>query len=296
MLFDDLDLIPLDLPRTGFTQFLSTWLLNIEGHHLLVDPGPAYTIPHLLDELGKRGISTLEGILLTHIHIDHAGGLNQLLRKIPVQWIHCHKKAVKHLIDPTALWKGSLKVLGDLAELYGEMRGISEKLLRTEPTITVGSTTIQAIETPGHAPHHQSFIIGPYLFVGEAAGCYQATSGAPYMRPATPPKFKRNIFVNSLFKLLHHPDLPDIICYAHYGMSSNAREQLTLAFHQVDLWNDTVLQMHDLSNEEIFRYLLQVDPVLTSFYRLTPEQQKREQYFVNNTLDGMKLALKEELG
>ena len=106
-----IDLIDLDIPSLGYTKFISAWLYKGEGGSFLVDPGPARTIPALLDGLTRHGVTRLDLILLTHIHMDHAGGIGDLAEKFPDAKVVCHEKAVRHLLYPVKLWEGSLKVL-----------------------------------------------------------------------------------------------------------------------------------------------------------------------------------------
>src|SRR6056297_1613601 len=112
----NLTCIDLDQPdHEGFRRFISSWLHRDKRLGFLVDPGPLSTIPHLLAELDKAGVERLDLILLTHIHIDHAGGTGALLDRYPEAKVVCHPDGIPHMIDPAQLWQGSLKVLGDLA-------------------------------------------------------------------------------------------------------------------------------------------------------------------------------------
>jgi len=114
--------IDLDQPSLeGFRRFISSWLYRGPAFTLLVDPGPLSTIPHLVGELRRLGVGRLDAILLTHIHIDHAGGAGALLREFPEARVICHPEGIRHLIAPEKLWEGSRKVLGKLAEAYGEI-------------------------------------------------------------------------------------------------------------------------------------------------------------------------------
>ena len=115
-----LDLIDLDQSREGFRQFLCCWVYRRSDLVVLVDPGPKSTAAALIDELHARGIDKLDYILLTHIHIDHAGATREVLDAFPDARVFCHQTGEKHIIDPGRLWQGSLKVLGDMAVMYGE--------------------------------------------------------------------------------------------------------------------------------------------------------------------------------
>ncbi|MCK7504193.1 MAG: MBL fold metallo-hydrolase [Desulfobacterales bacterium] len=95
----------------GFADFISAWL--VQGRpSFLVDVGPASTAGQLLAALDTLGVTRLDYILLTHIHLDHAGAIGQVARRFPAARIVCHEKGIPHLVDPTQLWEGTRKVLG----------------------------------------------------------------------------------------------------------------------------------------------------------------------------------------
>lgn len=284
---EELTLISLDLPRTGFRQFISTWLLDIEGRYLLVDPGPSCSIPTVLGALQARGIFQLEGVILTHIHLDHAGGIGQLLQTIPIQWVLAHPQAHRHLIDPSALWKGSLKVLGDLATLYGPLCPVPADVLRYDATITVGQDTLHIIETPGHAPHHLSVIWRDFLFAAEAVGVSYPSQDFHYMRPATPPTFLPDIFLASIQRLQASPHLPNYLCYGHFGMRDHAPSLIQQAYEQTQLWLSLLQKHYTQTEEEILQHLWANDPLFANFHRLPEDIQQRERYFVSNSIKGM---------
>lgn len=182
-----LSLIPLDQDIPGFGSFIGSWLYKGEKT-FLVDVGPAATVPLLIRALESVGVKSLDAILLTHIHIDHAGGIGDLVSRFPDTPVVCHNSGIPHLSDPSRLWKGSVKTLGDVARSYGPIRAVPGALLRDAAQFH--DHGIKCFMTPGHAPHHVSYLIGSYLFAGEAGGCYsELPDGTFCLRPATPPRF-----------------------------------------------------------------------------------------------------------
>jgi glyoxylase-like metal-dependent hydrolase (beta-lactamase superfamily II) len=153
---DNLHLIDLNGPLEGFRKFISAWAYKIDGVTLLVDPGPASTIPYLVERLDELGIRTIDYILLTHIHLDHAGGTGQFLRHFPGAKVNCHPKGIPHMVAPQKLWEESKKVLGKVAEACGEMSPVPESSISYRDRIALGGVSIEVIETPGHAAHHVS--------------------------------------------------------------------------------------------------------------------------------------------
>ena len=181
--------IRLGLKGTNFTSLLSCWVYKDKDLCFLVDPGPTSVISSLKQALNKLGIKNtkLDYVLLTHIHMDHAGGTGELIKFFPNVQIICHPNGINHMINPTKLWEGSLKVLGDVANLYGKITPVPEDRITNQKFVANGK--IEVIETLGHAPHHQSYLFDRYLFAGEAAGVNLSLTDGIFTRPATPPVF-----------------------------------------------------------------------------------------------------------
>jgi len=292
-------LIPLDLEQTGFRNFISSWIFESDSLTLLVDPGPKATIPKVLASLSSIGVTHLDYILLTHIHIDHAGGAGLLSDAYPEATVVCHPKAVGHLVDPSRLWEGSRKVLGPLAEAYGEIVPVKEERIVSSPLIERGGKRVVCIETPGHAPHHMSFVFNHILFAGEVAGVYDDLGGGRwYVRPATPPVFRLDIWADSLDRLSRHN--AEWICVGHFGMNKSAGRILSLARNQLHRWTQTLQRVMNESREEIaeraLRMLLEEDPHFCFFHDLDEDIQERERYFIGNTIQGIIGYLKEGTG
>ena len=145
-----LELIDLDINELNYNRFISAWLYRGKEGSFLVDPGPACTIEYLLAELEKRHVSHMDWILLTHIHMDHAGGIGHLIKQFPDARIVCHEKAVKHLIEPSRLWEGSLKILGHVAEVYEKILPVSPETILVTDNVPFAEG-IHVVSTPGHA-------------------------------------------------------------------------------------------------------------------------------------------------
>src|SRR5512136_471099 len=120
-----LKLIDLHLPIPGYERFIGAFLFCGE-RTAIVDVGPKAAIPDLLSSLAQLNIDAeqVHYILLTHIHIDHAGGTGAAIREMPQAKVLAHAQALQHLVDPARLWEGSLKTLGDLALQYGSIEPV----------------------------------------------------------------------------------------------------------------------------------------------------------------------------
>ena len=284
----NLTCIDLDQPALeGFRQFISSWLYRGNGFILLVDPGPLSTIPRLRGELRRLGVRRIDYVLLTHIHIDHAGGTGALLREFPEATVVCHPDGIRHLVAPEKLWEGSRKVLGPLADAYGEIVPVPGERIRFDETI--GTTGVRAFLTPGHAQHHCSYLLDDLLFGGEVAGVRCDVPGAVFMRPATPPRFILQVALDSLDRMIALA--PRSMVFAHYGLVETALDHLRIARGQLLLWVRGVaatVQVAESGREEaLIAWLLDHDEQYRNVTLLPGDIQARERYFLGNTLRGM---------
>jgi glyoxylase-like metal-dependent hydrolase (beta-lactamase superfamily II) len=284
---DDLFLIPLNLPAAGFNNFISVWLYR-DAMTCLIDVGPSTTAAALLRALDELKVNQLDYILLTHIHLDHAGAIGEIADAFPRTPIVCHQAARPHLIEPSRLWAGTKKVLGSMALSYGPIKPVAGNRLLEVDALRVES--IKPIVTPGHAAHHVSYRTEKYLFAGEAAGVYvPLPQNRFYLRPATPPKFLLNIELQSVDSLIDGHS--DSICYAHFGIHEDAAAMLKTHRNQLLLWEKLIEE--ELSNcrskdpiGACLRRVLEQDPLMADFERLAPDVQQREKYFLQNSISG----------
>jgi len=301
-----LHLIDLDQDLPGQRRFISCWVSIGEDLVFIVDPGPPSTAPHLIARLEGLGVSRLDFILLTHIHLDHGGCTAAVLRRWPDAKVICHEKGRPHLADPTRLWQGSLSVLGHKAEVYGQPAPVPPGALAGFDTL--GERGVETIPTPGHAPHHVTFRHGGHLFLGEAAGTFSDLGAGPrsedyYLRPATPPRFFPEVARASLDRLLALDPLPDRLLFAHHGdFSGDVGKLLTTARDQLALWVDTVAatlaDLRGLPHSEqpadeaalmdlIATRLVGIDSRFARGSELPDDIRRRERDFTNQTLRGV---------
>ena len=283
-------LVPLDQNLPGFTSFIGAWIYKGKKT-FLVDVGPASTVPVLVKSLEALGIRHLDAILLTHIHIDHAGGAGDLTVFFPDVPIICHEKGIQHLADPSRLWEGSLKTLGQTAQAYGPFRPVPPKLLYNAARYQ--ENKVMPILTPGHASHHVSYLLGPYLFAGEAGGVYLDIPGDDfYLRPATPPRFFLETSIKSIDVLIARK--PSIICYGHFGMNEDALDMLKTHREQLFLWKkiieDEMVHLSESKDEDFLKSclqrLLKQDRFLKGFFHMDEAVKEREMIFLKNSIKG----------
>nr|WP_320116212.1 MBL fold metallo-hydrolase [uncultured Desulfuromonas sp.] len=281
--------INLDQPRLeGFRNFISSWYLETDEFCAVVDPGPLSTIPVLINALRELQVESIDYILLTHIHIDHAGGTGELIKYFPKAQVVCHPDGIKHMISPEKLWQGSLKVLGETAEVYGEIIPVPAQSISYASE--VGTSGIHVYETPGHAPHHVCYGYEDLLFGGEVAGVHIPVDHGRYMRPATPPRFIYEVAKQSIDKMIALQ--PRYLVIAHHGLVEPALSYLETARDQLGLWVKAVALTEHIIEEQrdevIYDWLLNNDPTFCSIEQLDADIYARERYFMGNSLRGIR--------
>ncbi len=279
----------LDLPqeKAGFRMFISAWFFKDRaGRNVLVDPGPASTIPLLKSLLDKMG-ETLDIILITHIHLDHSGGLGQLLQHFPQAEVIAHAKGHRHLAQPERLWDASVDTLGDVAVMYGQPVSIpAASIMETDD-----KNIIEVFLTPGHASHHLSFRTEfggrKFLFAGEAAGSYIPLGQDKFWcRPATPPVCNPQVFLNSIAFLKSQLAGDEILCYAHWGAVEDAKARLDWSEEQLSFWVETISRHKDEAPEALVERLVQTDERLQGV-KLPEDLDKKERSFMKNSVKGI---------
>ncbi len=296
--FDD-DLYLLDLPQKieGFRSFIGSWILKEGDSALLVDVGPAGTVRILDRTLKSLGIREVRYVLLTHIHLDHAGGIGHLIELHPEAKVVVHERGAEHLINPARLWEASRKVLGGLAFVYGKIKPVPHRNIY-RGKIKFGDFNVEILPTPGHAPHHQSYLIGDYLFTGDSAGVF-IKGEKLYLRPSTPPKFVKELYVESLEKMLQLGRKK--LCFAHFGMYENSLDILSRHMRQIELWVKVMengLKAAKSMEEAVntaWKELLEIDELLSGYPALEDDVKKREMKNAKTSLIGIYHYLREAL-
>ncbi|MCS7118776.1 MAG: MBL fold metallo-hydrolase [Archaeoglobaceae archaeon] len=296
---DNLYLVDLPQNLEGFRKFISCWVVKNENLAMLIDVGPRSTIPKLLEALNFLKIKKVEFVLLTHIHLDHAGGVAEILNQFTDAALVVHKAGRKHLVNPEKLWKASLETLGSIAETYGKPSGIEENRIY-EGKIEFAGKKVEILESPGHAPHHQSYLHNDFLFVGEAFGVHLPLKNDYYLRPATPPKFEYEVAVNSIEELIALGSKK--LCFGHFGFKRDSIEIGEKALKQLKLWVSTVYDIlcrKEIKNEEEIvkiakKDLIEKDSKFSNYKLLDDDIKKREDFFINNTIRGIKQYVSEK--
>ena len=164
----------------------------VEGEQrALVETGPKSSLDAVTAGLEAAGVDTLDWIVVTHIHLDHAGAAGSLAARFPGARVAVHEVGAPHLVDPSKLWSSASRIYGDdMEKLWGGIDPIPADRIHTltdGDKIDLGGRSLQAVETPGHARHHHAFLddLTGIVFTGDALGVRLSEVGV--MRPATPP-------------------------------------------------------------------------------------------------------------
>ena len=285
-----LKLLDLEPPIPAYSRMLGAYLFCGEKN-AIVDVGPKQAIPGLLQALDELNLSpkAIDYILLTHIHIDHAGGVGTVLKEMSNAKILAHSRAVSHLINPAMLWKASLKTLGDAAIQCGEIEPVPERKIivaKDQMELDLGEGLVLEIYlTPGHAAHHLSIFdrANRVLIAGEAAGV--CVGGV--LRPAVPPPFKLEETLSSIDKLIELS--PQKLCYAHLGCYDNGVERLKLYREKLLLWHKVVKSAAKTSKspEDILALLRNEDKSLNYLDSLNKDEYDREAVLLTNSIIGL---------
>jgi glyoxylase-like metal-dependent hydrolase (beta-lactamase superfamily II) len=228
--------IRIDHNFRGVPQAIASYLVA-DDELTLIEAGPASTTPALLAGIRAAGVdpARITRLLVTHIHLDHAGAAGVLLRYLPNARVFVHPKGAKHLIDPSKLIASAERIYGDqMAELWGEIAPVPEDRVVVVPDgATIGS--LQAVDTPGHAAHHHSYFDSATgtLFTGDVAGV--RIGDVRYVRPPTPPpELDLDAWTSSLQRI--RALAPRSLCLTHFGEYTDVEWHLDDLAQRLEAW------------------------------------------------------------
>jgi glyoxylase-like metal-dependent hydrolase (beta-lactamase superfamily II) len=222
----------LDLHFYGVKGVIASVILHGPGGAAIIDPGPSSTLPALRAELTQAGIALADvrSILLTHIHLDHAGATGTLVRENPALRVYVHEKGAPHMVDPSKLLASATRLWGDeMDRLWGEVRPVpAERLvvLRGGERLSEAGRDLEVAYTPGHASHHVSFFSADtgIAFVGDAAGV-RLQPGQFIVPPTPPPDIDLEAWRDSFARMAAWH--PETLFIAHFGPHAPVAAHLT---------------------------------------------------------------------
>lgn len=233
--------LQIDTLLGGWTQVTAGYL--IEGPSpVLVETGSQSSVPALLGALGSLGVAPgdLAAVAVTHIHLDHAGGVGDVARAFPRAAVYVHPKGARHLADPSRLVESASRVYGPLLDsLYGRLDPTAAErihVLNDDDEIRVGGDRVlTAVDSPGHAKHHLALhdSSSGVLFAGDAVGVRLPDAGV--LRPSTPPPdFDLDQAIVSLRRFAARR--PAGLALAHYGLLGEPEAVLAEAEETLRRW------------------------------------------------------------
>jgi glyoxylase-like metal-dependent hydrolase (beta-lactamase superfamily II) len=218
----DDDLWIIDTLFQGEQGVIASYLLTGAYGLGLVDVGSGASVEQVLSGVRAAGFDPedIAHLVLTHVHLDHAGATGALVRRIQGAQVYVHRLGAPHLVDPSKLVSSASRIYGDALErLWGTMEPVPKErihVVEDEETLQVGSRELQALYTPGHAIHHLAYFDGrkKELFAGDIAGV--RLQGSDFVRPPTPPPdLNLEDWYASIDRIsgLH----PEVLHLPHYG-------------------------------------------------------------------------------
>jgi glyoxylase-like metal-dependent hydrolase (beta-lactamase superfamily II) len=221
-----------DLNFQSRPRVIACAVIHGPGGVAIVDPGPTSTLPILHRHLADAGIAMgdVTSILLTHIHLDHAGATGTMVRENPKLRVYVHEIGAPHMADPAKLIASATRLYGDAMDrLWGEFAPVPPAAmvaLRGGERIEAGGRSLEVAYTPGHASHHESYFSGDsgVAFVGDTAGV-RVVPGGFVLPPTPPPDIDLEIWRHSLATIDRWH--PDTLLVTHFGPASPSAAHLT---------------------------------------------------------------------
>lgn len=229
---------PLDLLHCGDARRIGVYLVETEEGLALQDCGPSTCVPALRKALGERGVELAEiaHLLLSHIHLDHAGAAGVLMREHPGLLVHVSEVGAPHLADPARLEASARRLYGDEFDaLWGELAPVPEENIRVVGDRVAG---LAVFRTPGHAAHHVSYHHEDgTLFTGDAAGV-RITPGRFVFAPTPPPEIDLEAWERTLDELERRA--PARLALIHFGVFDDVERHLTALRETMHEWSGRV--------------------------------------------------------
>jgi glyoxylase-like metal-dependent hydrolase (beta-lactamase superfamily II) len=214
----------LDLHHQGHERAIGCYLLDSDDGPALFDCGPTTTIAALERGLGRQGLelTDVRHLLLSHIHLDHAGAAGVLVRKHPSLQVHVSEIGAPHLVEPERLERSARRLYGDLFDtLWGELAPVPQANVHVVGERVLG---LDCFPTPGHASHHVSYLDRDgTLFAGDAAGV-RIQPGRVVLPPTPPPEFDLDVWQRTLEELERRD--PDRLALIHFGVADDPQRHV----------------------------------------------------------------------
>jgi len=224
---------PIDLFHQGTARTVGSYLVDTSGGLSLFDCGPTSCVAALKAGLAERGheLGDVERLLLSHIHLDHAGAAGVLVREHPELTVWVSEIGAPHLVDPSRLERSARRLYGDaFDELWGELAPVPEGNIRIATDRVAG---LEVFPAPGHASHHVCYFDGTTLYAGDAAGVRIQPSR--FVLPPTPPP---DVDIEGWYRTLEEIErrAPEQLALIHFGLANDVSRHLGELRARLDTW------------------------------------------------------------
>ncbi len=228
---------PIDLHFAGREHAIGVYLVETDDGPALFDCGPSTTLPALEAGLAARGLELddVRHLLLSHIHLDHAGAVGPIVRAHPGMTVWVSEVGAPHLVDPSRLERSARRLYGDAFDvLWGELAAVPEANVRIATGDVLGW---EAFPTPGHAWHHVSYLRDGTLLTGDAAGVRMP--GSDYVLPVSPPPDIDVEVWHATANAIRERS-PDRLALIHFGVHEDVAGHLDRFDAELDTWAQRV--------------------------------------------------------
>jgi glyoxylase-like metal-dependent hydrolase (beta-lactamase superfamily II) len=229
---------PIDLHHQGHERTIGSYLLDTADGPAIFDCGPATTVAALKAGLARQGLELLDvrHLLLSHIHLDHAGAAGALVREHPSLQVHVSEIGAPHLVDPSRLERSARRLYGDSFDtLWGGLEPVPEE------NVTIVAENVLGLEcfpTPGHASHHVCYLDRDgTLYAGDAAGV-RITPGRYVMPPTPPPEIDVDRWQQTIEEI--EGRAPERLALVHFGVFEDVQRHLAELRLELYDWADHV--------------------------------------------------------
>jgi glyoxylase-like metal-dependent hydrolase (beta-lactamase superfamily II) len=239
------DVFAIDTRMSGYDGITSAYLIRAD-RPCLVETGTATSAEVVRASLAELGIGPqdLATVVVTHIHLDHAGGVGTIARMFPAAEVVVHERGARHLVDPERLMTSARRVFGSvLDDVFGLLEPTEASRVTALADVGVvdlgAGRTLSAFHAPGHAQHHLGLVDSATgdLYVGDAAGVYIPETKD--LRPSTPPPdFDLDLAIDSLHRF--RDVAPTRLLFSHFGPVETVAESLGRAEEELRLWVELV--------------------------------------------------------
>jgi glyoxylase-like metal-dependent hydrolase (beta-lactamase superfamily II) len=229
---------PIDLHHQGHERTIASYVLDTDDGPAIFDCGPATTVEALKAGLSRQGLalSDVRHLLLSHIHLDHAGATGVLVREHPSLQVHVSEIGAPHLIDPSRLERSARRLYGDFFDtLWGELAPVPAENVHVVGERVLG---LDCFPTPGHAEHHVCYLDRDgTLYAGDAAGV-RITPGRYVMPPTPPPEIDVDRWQQTIEEIERRA--PERLALVHFGVFDDVQRHLAELRLELYDWADHV--------------------------------------------------------